>query len=457
MFHIPRFSQHILRSSRRIALVGLVAGNLLLGACNSQQGNSIRFFALDTPCSITLQGYVPDSVLLNAEKEVRRIEALMSSYRDQSEVSVLNREGQNVLSPETFTLLQQALNYAKQSDGLFDPSIGPLSRLWDITGSRALKHYEDELKARGKLAGQANLSGDASGEGPRSQIDGGIAQWLRDQRKPPSPESIAEALALVSYRDVQLDAVTRRVRLARPGMSIDLGGIAKGFAADRVALILKEAAAPAGVIDLGGNILLYGRKPDGSPWSVGVRGEGENYLLGMFLSQPRAVVTSGIYQRYYMYQGQRYHHILSTHNGYPVGASEGSKASDDTDDTNEIFSVTVIASTSTEADALATLLFFYGPEGGLAEVARRQSQGEDIEALFITQKKTDSSEKGSKKPAEASETSSQSYRIYGSPRFARLSNEQYESLQKGQISSKNLPADRIWLFPLQDSLDFADM
>ncbi|WGK70289.1 FAD:protein FMN transferase [Candidatus Haliotispira prima] len=396
---------------------------LLLVACNSQatQGSSVRFFALDTPCSVTLQGHVPDSVFSDIEQEVLRIEALMSSYQEESEVSILNRVGQNTLSPETVALLRQALGYARRSDGLFDPTVGPLSRIWDITGSRAIKRREDELKAEGKLAPQGSLSNDLSGNGQQYQIDGAIAEQIRMQRQPPSKQNIAEALTLVSYRDVQLDSATGEVRFGKPGMKLDLGGIAKGFAADRIAAILKAVDAPAGVIDLGGNILLHGSKPNGDPWSVGVRAEGDNYLLGMFIARPKAVVTSGVYQRYYMHNGKRYHHILSTETGYPID--------------NGIFSVTVVTDDSTVADALSTLLFTYGAERGLEEVARRQTQGEEIEALFVTT----------------------NYHVYASRQFARLSTEQYNSLKDGSTKSKELPQEQIWLFPLQDNLHFVNL
>ena len=365
-----------------------------LFSCTTQTSNSYQFFALDTPCRITLQGNVPESLFAEIEREVGRIENVVSSYIDGSEIGVLNQNGVAAVSADTFALLQQALEYAKESDGLFDPTIGPLSQLWDITGSRHL-HEED------------------------SEISG----W--DERKPPPADEIERALALVSYRDVELDTDERIVRFAKPGMKLDLGGIAKGFAADQIAKILEAAQAPAGVIDLGGNILLHGTKPNGEPWSVGVRGEGDSYLWGMYIAEPKAVVTSGIYQRYYMYQGKRYHHILSTKTGYPLHIQNS-------EDTEAMFSVTVVTDSSTSADALATILFIYGVQNGLAEVERRQAAGEDIEALFVTLQD----------------------KVYASKRFALLDKEQYQALQNKELSSADLDPQRIWIFPIKDSLQF---
>ena len=361
------------------------------------KSNSYQFFALDTPCRVTLQGDVPQSLFLDIEREVVRIENLMSSYIDESEIGVLNQNGAAAVSMDTFALLQRALGYAKESDGLFDPTIGPLSRLWDITGSRHLHEEESE-----------------------------ISGW--DERKPPPADEIERALALVSYRDVKLDEDKRVVRFARPGMKLDLGGIAKGFAADQIAKILEAAQAPAGVIDLGGNILLHGTKPNGAPWSVGVRGEGDSYLWGMYIAEPKAVVTSGIYQRYYMYQGKRYHHILSTKTGYPLHIQNSENA-------EAMFSVTVVTNNSTSADALATMLFIYGVKNGLAEVERRQAAGEDIEALFVTLED----------------------KVYASKRFALLDKEQYRALQNKELSSEDLDPRRIWVFPIKESLQFMNL
>ncbi len=398
----------------------LVFPLLLLGfvsfAC--QKNNSVQFFAMGTVCSISLQDYVTKMLFDEIEQETLRIEALLSSYMDNSEIGKLNREGQNTLSTETFALIEQALDYAEQSQGRFDPSIGPLSQLWDVTGSRALKRYEKELELIRQKQAQEQAQKRPS---QFSNEANNVLANIDAKRSPPSSEAIEMALSLVSYRDVKLDQNSLQVHFARKGMKLDLGSIAKGYVADQIAKILQKANAPAGVIDLGGNILLYGTKDDGVPWSVGIRGEGNNYLVGMFISQTKAVVTSGIYQRYYMHEGKRYHHILSTQNGYPLD--------------NGMFSVTVVSASSVVADVLSTVLFIYGVEKSLQNVAQRQANGEQLEALFITEDK----------------------QVYSSSGFARLSEEQYKDLQNGIITSKELPKDKIWLFPLQEQLQFTNV
>lgn len=353
---------------------------------------------------------MPQSLFLDIENEVGRIENLMSSYMDESEIGVLNQNGVAMVSADTFALLQRALEYARQSGGLFDPTIGPLSQLWDITGSRHL-HEEDQEAHEGEAIG-----------------------W-NTERQPPAAEEIERALALVSYRDVELDADKRVVRFAQPGMKLDLGGIGKGFAADRIAAILEAAQAPAGVIDLGGNILLHGVKPGGVPWSVGVRGEGSSYLWGMYIAEPKAVVTSGIYQRYYMHEGRRYHHILSTETGYPIGTGGTGNIETDRNAGEALFSVTVVTNSSTAADALATILFIYGVQKGLAEVERRQAAGEDLAALFVTLED----------------------KVYGSKRFALLDEEQNLALQKKELKSEELDPQRIWIFPIKEGLQFVNL
>ncbi|MEM9424171.1 MAG: FAD:protein FMN transferase, partial [Spirochaetota bacterium] len=247
------------------------------GCSGEAQSNFTQFFAMDTSCSVTLQDYAPQSLFDDIAQEVERIEGMFSRYSDSSEIGSLNLRGEHTFSEEALGLLRQALDYARQSDGLYDPTVGPLSRLWDISGS----------------------------------------QENNTNQMPPAAEDIAAVLPLISYSDVLWDEDSRQVRFAQTGMKLDLGGIAKGFAADRIKALLESAGAPPGVIDLGGNILLFGVKDSGEPWSVGLRGEGNHYLLAMLLTSPKAIVTSGIYQRYYMYQGNRYHHILSTETGYP--------------------------------------------------------------------------------------------------------------------------------------------
>ncbi|MCX8012779.1 MAG: FAD:protein FMN transferase, partial [Rectinema sp.] len=151
-----------------------------------------------------------------------------------------------------------------------------------------------------------------------------------------------------------MDSAAQTVFLRRPGMRLDLGAIAKGYAADEIAQILANHKVKAAIIDLGGNILAFGAKKDKSPWRIGIqdpeseRGE----YLGIVTGPQMTVVTSGVYERFFIENGTRYHHILSTRTGWPVD--------------NGLLSVSIVSKRSIDADALSTSLFILGMEKGLA-------------------------------------------------------------------------------------------
>jgi len=160
------------------------------------------------------------------------------------------------------------------------------------------------------------------------------------------------------------------VRLKSPGMRLDLGAIAKGYSADEVASICERHRVKAAVVDLGGNVLVYGAKKDGSPWRVGVqdpksdRGE----YLGLVTGKNMTVVTSGIYERFFIENGVRYHHILDTKTGYPA--------------TNGLVSVSIVAERSIDADGLSTSVFALGLENGMKLVKSLPG----VNAIFVDDK-----------------------------------------------------------------------
>jgi thiamine biosynthesis lipoprotein len=208
-------------------------------------------------------------------------------------------------------VLETALRYADLSGGAFDPTIGPLVKLWGI-GS----------------------------ESQRIPTDG----------------EIAAALELVNYRDLIIDRKSGTAFLRREGMEIDLGGIAKGYAADEAARIAKEGRVKRGIIDLGGNILALGwRNERGSvPWRIGVQNpfRDRGASIGFLAVHDTSVVTSGVYERFFEADGRHYHHILSTANGYPAD--------------NGLLSVTIVTERSMDADALSTAVFAMGYGKGRA-------------------------------------------------------------------------------------------
>jgi len=239
-------------------------------------------------------------------------------------------------------VLERALYFAELSDGAFDPTIGPLTRLWGI-----------------------------GTESPRV----------------PSGDEIAAALYLVDWRDLVIDREAGTAFLRRPGMSLDLGAIAKGFAGDEAARIAREAGVRRAMIDLGGNIVAVGwRQRRGNalqrlfsrrvhadlPWRVGIQNPlgGRGLHMGIVEVYDTSIVTSGVYERFFVAQApdgtaRRFHHLLCTRTGFPVE--------------NGLFAVTVITQSSTDADGLSAAAFTMGYRRGRALVDSMPG----VEAIFV--------------------------------------------------------------------------
>ncbi|MGK3224392.1 FAD:protein FMN transferase [Enterobacter soli] len=184
----------------------------------------------------------------------------------------------------------------------------------------------------------------------------------------PPAEDIASLLLITRPEDVLLDEANSSVLLAKAGMEIDLGAIAKGYIADRVRDYLRKEGADLGLINLGGNIQTLG-SPEGG-WSVGLKKPfAADELIGTMDVENMSVVTSGTYERYFEQDGKRYHHILDPRTGYPLD--------------NELDSVTIVSKNSIDGDIWTTLMFGMGVEKGCAELRARP----DIEAIFVTKAK----------------------------------------------------------------------
>ena len=282
-------------------------------------------FYLDTV--ITLTAYTDDGqVLKDGLEECGRLEKILSRTVEGSDVWRINHaNGQPVVvSDETAEVLGCALEVSRLSGGAFDVTIAPVSVLWDFTSGRAVL---------------------------------------------PDAGEISRAVGLVDYTAVRLEGNTVTMPA---GMMIDLGGIAKGYIADRVKEYLENRGIQHAILSFGGNIVAIGKKPDGSPWKVGVqdidRPTGEYMLVAV--NTGGSTVTSGIYERGFTLDGVRYHHLLSPETGWPVQ--------------NELASVTIFSDSSMWGDALATAAFVLGPEAGLDLI----NQTEGAEALFIRRDRT---------------------------------------------------------------------
>ena len=313
---------------RRKVSAALLAGMLLFTGCAAAETvklSEIGYGILDTV--ITLTAYVEDGqVLKDALDECRRYERLMSRTIEGSDVWRINHaDGEPVeVSPDTAAVLSCAVRIGELSGGAFDVTIAPASTLWDFSGNR---------------------------------------------NTVPDAEALAEAAELVDYRRIRLEGNT--VTLPA-GMMIDLGGIAKGYIADRVKAYLEERGVEHAILSFGGNVVAIGAKPDGSKWIVGIQdidGQTGTPMLKTGITGG-SVVTSGIYERCFEADGVSYHHLLDPDTGWPVQ--------------NELASVTIVSESSMEADAFSTAAFVLGREEGMKLI---ESQ-EGVEAVFIDRDRT---------------------------------------------------------------------
>jgi len=308
---------------KRAVLYAMAVVLLLCGGCSAEKElpklSEVGFY-LDTV--ITLTAYTEDGqILKDAMEECGRYEQMLSRTIEGSDVWRINHaNGKPVeVSEDTAAILRCAAEISENSSGAFDITIAPASTMWDFT------------------SGKAEL---------------------------PDTEALATAAVLVDYSKVQLEGNT--VTLPE-GMMIDLGGIAKGYIADKVKAYLEERGVEHAILSFGGNIVAIGKKPDGKDWKVGIQDidkpTGE-YML-VVANRGGSTVTSGIYERGFEVDGVRYHHLLNPKTGWP--------------EQNELASVTILSESSMEGDALATAAFILGKEKGLELIESLPG----IEAVFI--------------------------------------------------------------------------
>lgn len=241
-------------------------------------------------------------------------------YSEQSEVHKINANAglkAVEVSPETLELIKESLRIADTSGGSFDPTTGAVTVLWDFV-----------------------------------------------KKERPDKKELAKALKLVSYKNVKINEEKKTVFLTKKNMKIDLGGIAKGYAADRAVDILKKMGVTAALVAVAGDIRAYGVKPDGRSWKVGIQDpRPEDPSYNIFAALPlenKAISTSGDYQRFFEVEGVRYHHILDPQTGMPARGAE---------------SVSVIAEKAVDTDSLSTAVFVLGPRKGVALLKKLGYEG----------------------------------------------------------------------------------
>jgi thiamine biosynthesis lipoprotein len=276
--------------------------------CKSQ----LSFHSLGTTNSLLAYGEKAEEALQKAKKRVEEIDDEMSAFKRTSYVSLLNENaGVEPLEvpSDVFKVLQCSKKIALLSEGAFDITIRPLSALWDF-GNKI-----DFIP-------------------PKEEIDALLEKGLVDEK------------------GFLLDETKRTAFLAKKGMAIDLGGIAKGYAADEIKKIFQEEGIQDGLINLGGNVLGLGSFQSNLPWRIGVRNPLS--LTGDYFTilsiHEEAVVTSGVDEQFFIRDGVRYHHILDPRTGYPARSS--------------LASVTILGKESMVADALATACFVLGKDKG---------------------------------------------------------------------------------------------
>ncbi|MDR0376822.1 MAG: FAD:protein FMN transferase [Spirochaetaceae bacterium] len=292
-----------------LVFAGICLTGIIL-VCRQRGPSSQAEFVLGTVCTVNLYDQGRTGVYQEIFSRFREIETRMSAVSPETELDRINANAgiePVLVHADVFDVIELAVRYAELSGGAFDPTVGPLVSLWGVSG---------------------------------------------DHPRLPSLEEIDALLPLVGWRDVDLDRSGLTVFLKRPGMALDLGAVAKGYAADEAARILRENRINRAIIDLGGNILAYGEKKDRSPWRIGIQNPLDNRgaYVGIVELRDKTAVTSGVYERYFEAGGVRYHHILSPATGYPVW--------------NGLLSVTIVASRSADADALSTAAFVLGYEKG---------------------------------------------------------------------------------------------
>ena len=314
---------------------------LLLPACAApvdpdEARESIQVLAMDTAMLITTYGERSSAAAYAAEDVIRDLEKQLSRTLEDSGVSRLNAAGTlelGELDAELIPLLNAAETYRLETGGAFDVTVAPVVSAWGFAGGA-------------------------------------------EYRVPPP----AELDALLERVDGSAVRVEDRTVTLGPGQAIDLGGIAKGYAAGKVLEVLLANEVPRANISLGGNVLAWGDRPDGTPWRVGIqdpaRPEDQNAFAGVLALTDAFAVTSGGYQRYFEQDGTRYHHIIDPATGYPADSG--------------LASVTVVAPAGPDAcwngtmcDAFSTALFVMGEEKTLD--FRRHWSGPPFELVLVTE------------------------------------------------------------------------
>lgn len=297
----------------------------LLSSCNlgSEKVYKESRIAMYTVTTITITSHSEKKAadaINKAFQELDRLEKILNYYSKDSEITMINKNAGNKpvkVSKETIEIIGDAIYVAENTNGVFDITMGPVISLWDFK-----------------------------------------------KKVFPDAKKLGEKLKLVGYKNIVIDKKNSTAYLKQKGMEVNLGGIIKGYAADKAAAVLQNNGIKAGIVSVAGDIKTFGTKPDGTPWNVGIqnpRSTGKtDEILAVANLSGQAISTAGDYERYFIKDGIRYHHILSTKTGYPV---------------SECQSATVITEKGVYADGFDTAIFILGPEKGMAVLKKLGFEG----------------------------------------------------------------------------------
>lgn len=265
-----------------------------------------------------------DAYIKIAIDEIKRIERLISSWDSNSQTTLINKNAgiQPVkVDKELFELIERAVKISKLTDGAFDISYASMDRIWKFDGS---------------------------------------------MKTMPKGDAIKQSVANVGYHNIILDKSRATVYLKKKGMKIGFGAIGKGYAADKAKKLLQEKGVKGGIINASGDMNTWGKQTNGKPWNIGITNPlNKNKIFALFPLDNSAVVTSGNYEKFVVFNGKRYTHIIDPRTGYP---SSG------------IVSVSVFAPSAEIADALATSIFVMGSDVGLNLI----NQMKGVECIIVT-------------------------------------------------------------------------
>ncbi len=292
-------------------------------------------FYFDTIIQVTIYDAAKEYCLTECMSLAEKYEKMLSQTIEGSDIWKINHSGGRPVqvSAETVLLLKTALSYSEMTDGLIDPTIETVSSLWDF-------HADQDLLSENE---------------PENKAD-----------RLPESQELEEALKHVDYHNLLIEGNT--VTLSDPESRISLGFLAKGFIADQLKEYLLSQKIESAIINLGGNLLAVGKRPDGTPFQFGVQMpfDAQGSVITVLSVADRSAVSSGVYERYFYQDGMLYHHILNPGTGYPVQ--------------NGLLGVTVLTDSSMMGDALSTACFILGPDKGMQLIESL----ENTDAVFIT-------------------------------------------------------------------------